>query len=767
MAKHLDKFTRPFRDSSIPFALAEVLTNGSGEMVDLVCRLLNPAAAALLGLSPEEVQGRRLSQLGPERTVEQLAPLQAVAFSGSAASFPCVTAGGQALTVTCYQVMYGTVACLLDPRPAASAQSGALPELLPGADLELSREGLRCLACSRQLCQLTQWSRRALLDRGGRAFSALVDPADWPALLQELLDAAREKRAVDHDFRLLRRDGGAVWVNLRAEILSARQGTTVFRGIFLDIDRLRREELDLQAALSRRETALRDAETLLDRMPVGLCLLRRRPDGGVELLRANQALSRLLGLSPAALARRLAEDPGSGLPAGEREELLAAAVRSRECGLPLRRACRVCPGGGRELCLSLHMSWVEQPDGAWLAYVACADISQEAAAQAEHQIRSRMCDLLLEHTSLLTLDYDPVQDLAQIQRHSPSGRRTSRTVSGYLKSLSTAAYLHPEDRRRLAGAIRRALTHPGTISSSYRADYEGTGWRRYRVSWMSLFDEQVDIRRLLGKAEDVTSLQAAEHFRQLASQHRKQARTCLAAARLDLTADQTLDARAASRSLLRALFDRTAGACLQQMAAALPDPEEQQRFAALFSPEALCSAFAAGTFQLSLEHRVEAGKYGILPVQTSAELAENPDTLHLEAFFQLRDRSAHHLRSALLDALASQDYALVLTADIAAGVCRAWGTAAERLPENTTFRSLAAWYLRQLPPTSERAALRKALTLAQILTRLETAPTAKLELPAPEGGTYRLRCSLLEEMPGVLLVTCRQVPSDGTPAPQV
>ena len=329
VAKHLDKFTQPFRDSPIPFALAEILTNGSGEMVDLVCRFLNPAAAALLGLSPEEVQGRRLSQLGPERALEQLAPMQAVAFSGSSASFPYVTAGGQTLTVTCYQVMYGTVACLLDPRSGAGAQSGALPELLPGADLELNREGLRCLACSRQLCQLTQWSRRALLDRGGRVFSALVAPADWPALLQKLLDAAREKRGVDHDFRLLRRDGGAVWVNLRAEILSTRQGATVFRGVFLDIDRLRREGQDLQAALSRRETALRDAETLLDRMPVGLCLLRRRPDGGVELLRANQVLSRLLGLSPAALARRLAEDPGSGLPTGEREELLAAAVRSR------------------------------------------------------------------------------------------------------------------------------------------------------------------------------------------------------------------------------------------------------------------------------------------------------------------------------------------------------------------------------------------------------------------------------------------------------
>ena len=597
VAKHLDKFTQPFRDSPIPFALAEILTNGSGEMVDLVCRFLNPAAAALLGLSPEDVQGRRLSQLGPERALEQLAPMQAVAFSGSSASFPYVTAGGQTLTVTCYQVMYGTVACLLDPRSGAGAQSGALPELLPGADLELNREGLRCLACSRQLCQLTQWSRRALLDRGGRAFSALVAPADWPALLPEVLDAAREKRGADHDFRLLRRDGGAVWVNLRAEILSTRQGATVFRGVFLDIDRLRREGQDLQAALSRRETALRDAETLLDRMPVGLCLLRRRPDGGVELLRANQVLSRLLGLSPAALARRLAEDPGSGLPTGEREELLAAAVRSRECGLPLRRACRVCLGGGRELCLSLHMSWVEQPDGSWLAYIACADISQEAAAQAEHQIRSRMYDLLLEHTSLLTLDYDPARDLAQIQRHSTSGRRTSRTVSGYLKSLLTASYLHPEDRRRLAGAVRRAITHPGTVSCTYRADYEDTGWRRYQVSWMSLFDEAGNVYRLLGKAEDVTGRRAAaEHFRQLAARHRRQARACLASARLDLTAGQTLDAKAASRHLLRTLFDRTAGACLQQMASALPEAEERARFQALFSPDALSDAFAEGVF---------------------------------------------------------------------------------------------------------------------------------------------------------------------------
>lgn len=754
MAKHLEKFTRPFQNSAIPFVLAEVLTNGQGQMVDLVCRFLNPAAAALLQVAPEAVQGRRLSQLSPLPALEDLSPVQAVAFSGSSASFSCETAGGQALSVTCYQVMYGVVGCLLDPcRESAASGVPALPEAVPAAVLELDRSGLRCVACNRMLGQLTGWTQKSLLNRGADGFAALTVPEDWPALLQALLDAAREKRDADQDLRLLRRDGGPIWVNLRAELLSSRQGRTVFRGIFTDIDRLRQRETALRESLARQEAARRQAVDLLERVPVGLCLLRRRPDGGTEVVRVNQALCQLLALSSDALADRLAEDPGGFLQADQREELLADAVRARECRLPLRRVCRIVSGEGRICALSVHAVWDPQPDGSWLVSIACSDVSQEAAADREHRIRAQLCDLLLEHTSLLTLDYDPAADLAQIQRHSPGGRRTSRTISGYLKSLSTAPYLHPEDRRRMAGAIRRALTRPGTISGSYRADYDGNGWRQYQVSWMSLFDERGDVRRLLGKAEDVTSRRAvAEHFRQLAARHRKQAKACLASARLDLTADQTLDAKAASRHLLRSLFDRTAAACLQRMAAALPDPEERARFDARFSPSALGEAFTQGCFQCSLAHRLSTGKGGIRWVLTTVEVAENPDSLHLEAFFQLQDQSPLRLREALLEALIQQEGRLILTVDAATGGCRAHGPAAEHLPEDATCRSLSVWYLRQLPPTPERAALRKALTLKQVLARLETAPAVELELPAPGGRPLQLRCSRLEGMSDVLLV---------------
>lgn len=170
MAKHLDKFTSPFQESRIPFLLAELLTNGQGEMVDLVCRFANPAAGELLGADPAALKNARLLRRFPTLSLEPLRPLQQVAFSGSCASFSYTTLLGKPLRVTCYQPMYGMAACFLD----AIRESGeaALPpaDQIPAAAamLELSRSGVRCLSCNEQLCALTGWTHRELLDRFGR-----------------------------------------------------------------------------------------------------------------------------------------------------------------------------------------------------------------------------------------------------------------------------------------------------------------------------------------------------------------------------------------------------------------------------------------------------------------------------------------------------------------------------------------------------------------------------------------------------------------------
>ena len=73
MAKLLDKFTKPFQDSRIPFLLAEVITNGAGDMVDVVCRFSNEAAASQLNIPAVELRGSRFTRTFPAQRLSDVA----------------------------------------------------------------------------------------------------------------------------------------------------------------------------------------------------------------------------------------------------------------------------------------------------------------------------------------------------------------------------------------------------------------------------------------------------------------------------------------------------------------------------------------------------------------------------------------------------------------------------------------------------------------------------------------------------------------------
>ena len=487
MAKHLDKFTRPFQNSAIPFALAEVLTNGRGEMVDVVCRFLNPAAGELLQIPAQEAQGRRLSQLGAAVSLEALSPLQAVAFSGSSASFSCETAGGQALSVTCYQVMYGVVGCLLDRGVAGPTP---LPEAVPAAVLELGRGGLRCSACNREFCRLTGQSQKTLLGREADTFSSLVLPEDWPALLQALLDAAREGRNGGPGFpaaaggrlrRLGEFAGGAPLLpaggrGLSGPVCGCGPAPPAGGGA-----------AGLPGPAGGRPAAGGGPAG----PPAGGLLPAAPPPGRRDGGPAGQpgpvpaagALRRML------LAARLAEDPGGFVPAGQREELLAAAVRARECRLPLRPDL---PGGspaqGRSWSLSVHVVWEAQPDGslAGLRHLfRCLPGGGRGPGVTASGPSCATCCWSTPLSSPWTMS--PAADLAQIQRHSPGGRRTSRTISGYLKSLSTAPYPPP------GGPPAAGGRHPpGPHPSRHHLLLLSGGLRGHRLAAVSgVLDEPV------------------------------------------------------------------------------------------------------------------------------------------------------------------------------------------------------------------------------------------------------------------------------------
>lgn len=757
MAKLLDKFTAPFRDSRIPFLLAEVVTNGAGEMVDVVCRFSNDAAASVLNLPAEELRGSRFTRTFPAQRLSDLTALQDVAFSGSCATFSYTTLVGQTLRVTCFQPMYGLVSCILDAPGTAFQSQQPLGELMPlaAAVVELTKTGVRCLSFNQRLCQWTGLDRRTLLDRHAEDLSSLVEPEDWPELLQALLDAAREKRPADWDFRLLRREDTPLWVNLRAEPLSTSSGTAAFYTVLTDIDAQRRAQARMEARLHQAESDRSLLEELIDHLPGGCCLLRRDREGRLEALRASRGLQAFLGYSEQELLRRLSADPAWRVPAAAKSALLEQAAQARSQGIPLRRLIQVRPKGGGLRWLSVDARWEPQRDGSYLIYVFCADATEETETAAQRQFRSQLCDLLLDRSRVLIMEYDPASDLARIERYTAGGARVSRTVSGYLEQLPSSEAIHPEDRKKLGAAIRRALSRSAPEALEYRGDYDGQGWRWHRISLSCLLDPAGGVSRLLGKVENIDQSKIAVlRFRRLTAQQKKLAPGLLATARLDLTADRILDAKSGSRHLTQVLFGNTADACLRHLRDNVPDEAARENFNSLFRREPLLDAFHQGQGPLTLEHPLTIAENASAWARTTAELAEDPDTGHAVAFCTLQDMTDQHREEALLEALAERDYDFLLTVEAASGLCRAYGPMRNDTPHGAAYQALLARYLRQQVPSSrQRTALREALGLEAVLERLETAPVYADVFPRPDGQSLRVCWSWLDRSGGILLLT--------------
>lgn len=759
MAKHLDKFTKPFQGSRIPFLLAEVITNGSGEMVDIVFRYLNSPAAVLLNGSVGSLQNQRFTRLFPSDRLAQFSPLHAVAFSGSSASFTCAAPLGQELTITCYQPMYGMAACLLEPRHSDLRDPGeVLAEHLPGgtAVLELSRGGIRCLSFNQHLCDLTRRSRRELLDLTAGDFSALVEPEDWPGLLQELLDAARDSRAVDWEFRLRRKGADPLWINLRAAIISAQTGVTTFYAILLDIDRQRRTSDQFRDVKAQLKVIRSQAQQLFCHLPGSYVLFQTDSLGKTtELLHLSQGLIDLLGYPEDVLREQIRTDPCCCLLTEERESLTAAVSQIHTSGHFGPHPCRVRRQDGSLLQLVIESGW--QPwEGGGLLCILLTDKTREQELATGFQIQTQLRDLLLDHSRTISLDYDPASGLARLERFDAAGHRISREIPAYLEYLKTAETIHPDDRRPLAAALRRASACPVSETVEYRGSYDSQDWRWYRVSWASLFDEQGDVYRLVGKAEDVTQQKAAaERFRELSSRYRKNVKTTLASAQLDLTADRILDIKSRDRHLSRVLFGNTAEACLRHLRSSIPDEGHREQFQRQFTPDALIRAFRQGNSHFGLEHRLALDGGASLWVRSMLELAENPETRHLEAFLRVADVERAHRQQSVLDLLAAE-YEFVLTVDAASGICRLYGDRPP-LPDRTTYRALAAKYIQAQAPSHQRTAVRKAIRMETALAVLETAPVYDYRCVLNTDGTgprsLRLRWRWLDQENGILLVT--------------
>jgi two-component system cell cycle sensor histidine kinase/response regulator CckA len=326
-------------------------------------------------------------------------------------------------------------------------------------------------------------------------FEERVHPDDLPSLNRAIADARDTRSTFARSFRVVWPDGSIHWILGRGEFLYDESGRPMHMyGAVVDIDERKRTEQALQSAEERFRGAL-------DSMIEGCMLI----DFEWRCLYINPAAAQHGFRERGDLIGRSILEVYPGL---EQSEIFARFRRAMEERVPQRFEHTFILSSG--VTCWYELSVVPVPDG---IFVLSLDVTERRQAEAALRKSEERLRQAIRVSGIGIFDHDHASDYIY---WSPEQRAmygwdpdAPVTLPEYLKRV------HPEDRERIAAAIRRA--HDPKGDGSYDLEHrlvrpEGT------VRWTSIrsrtfFEGEGEARhpvRTVGAASDITERKQAE-----------------------------------------------------------------------------------------------------------------------------------------------------------------------------------------------------------------------------------------------------------------
>lgn len=299
-------------------------------------------------------------------------------------------------------------------------------------------------------CEITGYTPTEML---GREFAPLVHPEDLPVVADRHMRRMRGDTVEPrYDFRVLRRDGSIVWVQLAA-VPIPWEGALATLSFINDITDRKRAELALQRSEQRYRTLINAAPK-----GMGIVIVRRN-----LVMLANPAMQEILGRTQDELAAL-----GSFLDVvhGPDRPLMAGVARvAVDDPAGQVTTFRVVTQDGRVTWVegnSVQIDWEGKP--ATLAYIR--DIS------ARKVLEEKVANALAERETMLENSVVGIAFLNAAGRlrwaNKPMGQIFGSDVAAQVGSSLEPYYLSRDDYLRVGGDVVRAVSEGRTHTEEVR-----------------------------------------------------------------------------------------------------------------------------------------------------------------------------------------------------------------------------------------------------------------------------------------------------------
>ncbi len=381
-----------------------------------------------------------------------------------------------------------------------------LPELTEDAILvgEISNgpEGQTIVWCNAAFERMTGYAAAELIGRSPKILRGPdSDPADVSRIHERWRDDGGTAEILNY-----RKDGTPFWVEISVRALgSADGGSPYVVSVQRDVTERKRREAALREALEEQSLLGWVVETVSQEIHI-------YDAGSLRFVRVNGAARRNLGHSSRALQSRTAR---SILTEPDFDALRRAAAALAGGAAPTTLRWRQRRRDGSSYPCSATLSYLER-SGRGLIVAVVADLTEREAALAALEESDRRYRLAVEASA------DGIWDRrlpGDVVHYSPRNRE----MLGYSaeefpdSAESWRRYVHPEDKPRVAVAMRRCIEDHATFDEVYRMrrkDGSFMWWRSRAAIWRDAAGAAV---RIIGVNSDVTDLVRAREAAEAAA----------------------------------------------------------------------------------------------------------------------------------------------------------------------------------------------------------------------------------------------------------
>lgn len=592
-------------------------------------------------------------------------------------------------------------------------------------------------------------------ERIGSCAANAVFPDDREKSSAQIREQLRKQNRYRVEYRLLRRDGGVIWVESHGKRVTAKNGRTALIGIINDISEQKRTAL-------LAKTQDQEIRNLYDTIPGGVFICKFDSDWDVTF--ANKGFYDFLGYTREEF-ETLFQNKMIGVIYPDDQESVRRTVQEQLArGNRIENTNRLVCRGGVVKWISIHAILSPDERNGQSFYCTFVEITGQKEAEEKLRESEKRYRFAIEGAGVDIWEYDIARRRMLLPANSLKARDGNLIVENCPDSLMETLGISSRQQEEMRSLFRRIEAGETKVSGDFWVDNPKTHTRWCeRVTYAVALDEKGQPQKAYGASFDVTQSKLAEKRYQEELAYRNHVmESVISTCCVNLTARKVESVRVdtslpVDKERAKALDYR------ERTLSYLYDSEMTDEQNARLSPEKLLQSYNNGVTALSEEYTARMRQNHYCWLRVDVNLVKHPETGSILAFFYNRDLTDRIIRNKVMDTVLTNDYEEVGTVDFRTGLYRksAGGNSAMKLGQECDYTENIELFCQKRVSPPDWSRMRKILALDHLRAAIEQNDPYEVQFLGITGKGERrftlMRFQLLGGSCDMMLITRRDI----------